>query len=273
MVVFADYYNNEVSNIVSEIARQTERKAGLNYSRNLLINTNYAIARMQFDGVTAKEALKQLSDFAIDYVYGVDEHRRLFFKPRNRDVNEQARFWVAEHLGSYEPTENVEKIYNVLPIKGAAVDDAGEQWLATVEDPESQLRYGIREKVLTLPSAYSAADATRWGANQLQTLAYPVKSAKAKGLQLEYPLADGRFSVRKLWTDGEAVITDRAGIAHNYPISKLKYTISANDGIKCDMELGKQPETVDTYLANMDRYAKALELLQSAATKQIKTGG
>lgn len=82
-----------------------------------------------------------------------------------------------------------EKIYNVLPIKGAAVDGNGEQWLATVEDAESQLRYGIREKVLTLPSAYSAADAERWGKNQLLSMSKPALSAKVGEIQLPYPLA------------------------------------------------------------------------------------
>lgn len=95
--------------MVSDIARQAELKAGLNYSSNLLINTNYIASRIQFDGVTAKDALKQLSDFAIDYVYGVDEYRRLFFRPRNREVNEQARFWVGDHQGSFEPVDDAEK--------------------------------------------------------------------------------------------------------------------------------------------------------------------
>lgn len=81
VVIFADFQGREVSNMVSDIARQAELKAGLNYSSNLLINTNYIASRIQFDGVTAKDALKQLSDFAIDYVYGVDEYRRLFFRP------------------------------------------------------------------------------------------------------------------------------------------------------------------------------------------------
>ena len=93
---------------------------------------------------------------------------------------------------------------------------------------------------------------------------------KVGEIQLPYPLADGRFNVRKMWTDGEAVITDRAGIAHQYPITKLKYSVSADKGIKCDMELGKQPAEIDTYLAELSRYAKDLELLQAAATKQLK---
>ena len=145
---------------------------------------------------------------------------------------------------------------------------SGQFW--TVEDAESQLRYGIREKVLTLPSAYSATDAERWGKNQLLSMSKPALSAKVGEIQLPYPLADGRFNVRKMWTDGEAVITDRAGIAHQYPITKLKYSVSADKGIKCDMELGKQPAEIDTYLAELSRYAKDLELLQAAATKQLK---
>lgn len=273
VVVFGDYRNLETSGIVSEIARMAELRAGLNYSGNLLINTNYLIARLQFDGITAKEALKQLSDFAIDYVYGVDEHRRIFFRPRNRNVNEQARLWVGKHLEEYEPVDDADKIYNRLSIKGAAINDVGEQWLGTVQDTASQQLYGIREKVITLPSAYSATDAQRWGKNQLENLKKPVKSAKIKGVHLEYPLADGRFSVRKMWTDGDAVITDCAGRAQQYPITKLKYEVDSVTGIKCNMELGVQPESVDVYLKNLDRYAKAVEMLQAAATKQIKLGG
>lgn len=116
-MIFADYLSDEISEIVSEIARQAELKSGLNYNRNLLINTNYTASRIQFDGVTAKDALKQLSDFAIDYVYGVDEYRRLFFRPRNREVNEQARFWVGEHLNSFEPQEDAEKFITLFRSK------------------------------------------------------------------------------------------------------------------------------------------------------------
>lgn len=273
VLIFKTYENVEVSNIVVDIARQVENKVGLTFNGNKIINTSYVISKIEFNGVTAKEALKQLTDFAIDYVYGVDEYRQLYFMPRNNEINEQARFWVGMHIGPYSPSWNVDKIVNRAYIKGGNVDDEGEQWLGMVEDANSQAEYGIQEAVWSLPSAYSTDDATRWGQNQIEKYKEPVKSAKVQAVKLEYPKPDGSFFVRKLSTQGQAAITDLEGNRHDYPITKLKYTISGKDGIKLDMELGEQPFAVDKYFAHLDRDAKMAELLQQAATKQLKTGG
>ena len=93
VLIFGSYSGWEISSIVADIARQVECKIGLQYNANNIINTGYTASYIEFDGVTAKEALKQLSDFAVDYVYGVNEYRQLYFKPRINDINEQARFW------------------------------------------------------------------------------------------------------------------------------------------------------------------------------------
>lgn len=270
----AVYQNMEVSAIVSDIVRKVETSVGLQFNGNKLINTAYTVSHIEFDHVSAKDALKQLSDFAVDYVYGVDEYRQMYFKPRINEINEQARFWVGQHLDEYQPTWDVEKVINRAYIKGGNVDDNGEQWLATVEDTASQAVYGLQEAVLTLPSAYNATDAARWGVNQIERNKEPVKSAKVKGARLEYPKPDGSFFVRKLSTDGQAAITTIDGDLHVYPINKLKYTVSASTGIKLDtFELGTQPFAIDRYFAELDRNAKNNELLQQASTKQLKTGG
>jgi hypothetical protein len=271
--IFKTYEDMEVSRIVADIARQIEKKVGLTYNGNKLINTSYIISKIEFDGVSAKEALKQLADFAIDYVYGVDEYRQLYFKPRNNEINEQARFWVGQHRGKYTSTWDVEKIVNRAYIKGAKVNEEGEQWLATVEDTASQKIYGIQEDIWSLPSAYATTDAERWGQNQIDKYKEPAKSAKMLDIELEYPKPDGSFFVRKLSTQGQAAITDLEGTRHDYPITKLKYTVSGSDDIKMDMDLGEQPFAVNKYFANLDRDAKMAELLQQAATKQLKTTG
>lgn len=273
IIIKKTYENVEVSSIVADIARQVERKIGLSYNANKLINTAYNVDTITFDGVTAKEALKQLTDFAIDYVYGVDAQRQLYFMPRTNEINEQARFWVGKHIGKYQPTWDVEKIVNHAYVKGGNVDDEGEQWLSEVSDLASQDLYGIQEAVWSLPSAYSAEDAERWGLNQINKYKDPVKSAKVSDVILEYPRPDGSFFVRKLSTQGQAAVTDLDGVRRDYPITKLKYTVSDEKGISLDMELGEQPFAIDKYFANLDRDAKLAELLQSAATKQLKTGG
>lgn len=273
VIINKTYENMEVADIVLDIAKEIEKKIGLVLNKNNIISTNYRITKIELDHVTVKEALSQLSDFAIDYVYGIDEYRQLYFKPRNLEINEQARLWVGQHLTKYEPTWDIEDIVNHAYIKGGNVDAEGEQWLAEVEDAESQKLYKIQEDVWTLPSAYDVADAERWGESQLTNLAYPKKSAKVSGVKLEYPKADGTFFVRKLSTQGQAAITTAEGELYTYPISKLKYTVSSDKGIQLDMELGEIPDAIDKYFANLDRDAKMAELLQQAATKQLKTGG
>lgn len=271
IMIFGTWTNVEVSSIVREIAQTAETKAGLVYNANKVINASYTIDTITFDGVTAKDALAELSDFAIDYVYGVDERRSLYFKPRNTEINEEARFWVGKHVGGYVPSWDVEKIVNWAKIKGATVDTNGEQWLATVEDTTSQTAYGIQEAVWTLPSAYTADDATRWGQNQINKYKDPIKSAKLTKINLEYPKANGQFSVRKLTTDGMAAVYPLQGDLQTYPITRLKYTISADKGIQCEAQVGEQPTKIDKYFAELDRKAKNAEMLQAASTKQLAT--
>lgn len=273
VIVFGEYTNKDAAEIVRDFARQAEKNIGTVYNANKIISTNYKIEKLVFDGVTLKDALKTLSEFAIDYVYGVDERRQMFFKPRDTEINEQARFWVGQHLDSYTPSWDASKIVNWARIKGGNINDEGEQWLATVEDTDSQKKYGLRGDVWTLPEAYDVADATRWGESQINELKEPQKTAKLKNVRLEYPNADGSFNVRKLTTEGQAVITTTDGMTEQYPITKLKYKLEAAKGIYCEVELGKKQTTVDRYFAKLDRSAKATEALSGAAIKQLSTGG
>lgn len=53
------------------ICRQVEAKTGIVYNDNKIYDVGYDIKKIVFDGVSAKEALEQLSEFATDFVYGV----------------------------------------------------------------------------------------------------------------------------------------------------------------------------------------------------------
>lgn len=269
VLITATYENMEVSAIVKAIATTIESKVGLAMNESKIVSTTYTITKIAFDHTTAKDALKQLADFAVDYVYGVDEDRNLFFKPRNNEINEQARFWVGEHITSFLPELDADSIANHVYVKGGALDAEGEQWLAEVSDATSIATYGYCEETIDLPSAYSATDAQRYGQNYVNNHKNPTESAKVKGLMLEYANTDGSFNFRHLTTQGKAYIVDRAGTAHTLPITKLKYTISAEKGITCDMTLGNPPDEVDKYLAMLDRNYRNQQALQDAANKQL----
>lgn len=271
VLIFGEYANKEIAEIVKDICRQAEKKTGIAFNQSKIYKVGYNISKIVFDGVSAKEALEQLSEFATDYVYGVDEYHEFYFKPRVDEINEEARFWVGAHLNSFIPSQDISKIVNYARIKGAAVDGEGESWLATVEDKASQEQYGISEAVWTLPTAYTAKDAERWGQSELDKVKNPKLSAKVGGVELNYPKPDGVFWVRRLSVDGQALITDTDGKARQYPITKLKYTVSGDKGISCDMELGEPPNPpISKYLLDIERNARNNELLQQASNKAGK---
>jgi hypothetical protein len=268
-LIFKRYQNTEISEIVKDVCRQAE-DLGVLVNTGKIYSTDYEITDINFDGATVQECLKTLSEFAADWVYGVDEYREFFFKPRLDAVNEEARFWVGAHLKDYTPAVNVEKIVNRARIKGAKIDEEGESWLCTVEDVVSQAIYGRREAVWSLPSAYSADDAERWGKEEIRRYKDPIPSAKVKGITLAYPRPDGVFWVRKLSADGQAAITGQDGEMKTYPITKVKYTVEAGKGIVCDLELGEQPFDPAKWMIRIEREARNNELLQQASNQQLK---
>lgn len=269
IILFETYENMDPGAIVRDIATKAELAQGLVFNATKIQDAGYIVTKLVFDGVTVKDALSTLAEFAVDYVYGVDEYRSLYFKRRESKVNEQARLTVGKHIKGYTPTWNADKVVNWARIKGGNIDDEGEQWLCTVEDVSSQTEYGLRQKVWTLPSAYDVDDAKRWGENQISKYKNPVKSAKVTGVTLEYPYPDGTFNVRKMSTDGLAEIRVLEGNTDAYPITKIKYSVSALDGIKADMELGEPAFAVDRYLSDIERLAKDIEQAQSSAIKQL----
>ena len=269
-----EYKNMELSDIVRDIAREVSSKTGIVYNQSKIYNAGYTVGHIKFDGVSTKEALDDLSKFAMNYVYGVDERREFYFKKINTKINEEARIWVGIHCSGFVPSQSIDKIYNYARVKGGTTDVQGEQWLCTVENLESQKLYERREKTLTLPSAYSVEDAQRWGQYQIDSNAMPKYSAKLTGLILDYPKADGSFSVRKLSTDGQASVTGLDGIVRNYPITKIKYSVSGSKGICCDLELGDQPTLeISDYLLKLHRDSKNNELLQQYSKDDMKKGG
>lgn len=237
-----------------------------------IIKTGYTASKLRFDNIDAKTAIKQLAEFATGYVYGVDEYREFFFRPINSAVNEQARLIVGTHVNTYTPTEDVADLCNYALIQGATLDEGGSNILATVQDAASQAAYGMKKKVLSMPAAVTATDATRWGQQEIGRLKDPKRRAKITGLRLEYPNADGSFNVRRIKPDGKAAITPLdGGAAHEYPITKVKYTISAQ-GIVATLDLGEQAKTLADWYVKAVRDKSNTDALTAANNVQLKGG-
>lgn len=208
IIVDQIYQGMDVASVAKAILQnEIEPSTGITYASNKIIRAGYTVQKLRFDHRSAYDAIKELAEYATDYVWGVDAQRQFFFKPVQETINEQARLFVGVHFDTYEPSESLDDIVNHGFIKGAALDANGSNFMAEVTDAASIAAYGLHQAVLDVPSAVTATDATRWGITEIGKRKNPRRKAKIKNLRLEYPNADGSFNVRRITPEGKAAIT------------------------------------------------------------------
>jgi hypothetical protein len=272
IVVNWAYADMDIAGVAKDLVQNyVNSQTDIVFRSSKITTTGYVLTRLNFDYCTAEEAIKQLSEYALNYVYGVDADREFFFKPLLTAVNEAARLTVGVHIDNFEPTESLDNLVNYAYIKAGTLDSGGSNIACTVQDATSQAAYGKVKVVLTIPSAISAADAQRWGLSQIDKYKDPTQSAKIKGLRLNAPAADGSFMYRKITPEGQAIITDLDGNTHQYPISKIKYTVNSA-GITADLELGEPTKRIEDWFAKAQREKKQSDYLQSLNNIQLSGG-
>jgi hypothetical protein len=273
MIVSKTYENKEVSAAVTDLVQTVIniKEPAIGYRASKIMATDYILEKLVFDYGYAKDAFKTLAEFAGDYVYGVDELREVFFKPRNTTINESSRFWVGQHLHEFAPDENSGDVVNFFYVRCGNLDDAtatniylDENGLpVSFSDAASMAAYGRFEAVLDLPSAVTPADIDRWALNQLDQKKNPKPLAKA-----------GKFVTdiikRNIRPEGMTRITADTGDVYQYPIKAVKYALTGAGGINMAMTLGDVPSRIDNYIARILRDARMAELLQQLNNKQLK---
>lgn len=267
------YENTEVSAAVADLAQTVinAKEPRIQYRASKIYSTGYTLEKLVFDFVKGSDALKTLSEFAVDYVYGIDELREVFFRPRITTINEKTRLWVGQHLHEFVPDDDQGGVVNFFYVKYGKLTD-GSNYYSDVNgnpipftDPASIAAYGQSEDVLDLPAAVTGADVERWAYNQLDQLKNPKPTAKV-----------GKFDPvvvrRNIRPEGNAAITAANGVTYQYPIKSVKYVINGQNGITMSMTLGDVPERIDRQIARILRDARMAELLQQMNAKQLSGG-
>lgn len=265
VVVNKKYTATEISQVARDIITgDIEPNTAVRYNSSKIYSTGYQASNLTFDYATGKDCLKQLSEFAANFIYGVDEYRDVYFKPLNREINENSRFWVGYHIEKFIPEEDVSTVINYVYIQGGTLDSGGSNIMYQAGDTASMAVYGKRSAVLSIPSAYAETDAKRWGDNELNKAKDPKRTAKVDGISKEVVR-------RNIRPDGMARITSFDGkSSYDYPIQKVAYKLS-NEGIVMTMELGEYTKGIDQIILKMTRDAKDAELLQRGNNSQLKT--
>ena len=71
-LIFKTYENMDPGDIVRDIAVEAEKHLDIVFNDIKIEKAGYTCTKIVFDGVTIKDALKTLSEFATDFVYGVE---------------------------------------------------------------------------------------------------------------------------------------------------------------------------------------------------------
>lgn len=269
IIVDKIYEDTEIAKIAEDVIRRYVEGNGATYNGSKLYFTGYAATKVNFAHATAKDALQQLSEFAVNYVWGVDEYREVFFRPRRDEVNDYMRLWVGEHVESVETEEDIESVENEIHVEGnvETTDEEGnitttKGILAVCRDNASIRRYGLRAAVKTLPSALKAEDARQWGESELAQSKDPGRSVSLGGIRPE-------IIRRRITPDGLASITSEDGAdVEVFPISSVKY-ICSKSGISMEIGLGEYKAGFEQSILKMKRDIINAELLSRAG----ETGG
>ncbi|MDR3591587.1 MAG: hypothetical protein P4N41_18175 [Negativicutes bacterium] len=270
IIINKTYVSTEVSAAVTDLVQNVIAPiTGIRYNSNKMYPTDYTLQKLRFDYVKAKDAMQTLSEYGIDYVYGVDELMEFFFKPRITTINEDTRFWVGHHCQSFVPDEDPSTVVNFFYVKYGNLNSNGTNYYVDGSgnpipfyDSDSIDTYGQMEDVLDLPNAITGDDITRWAQNQLDQLKTPSQTAKIDGISLD-------VIKRNIRPEGMSAITAIDGTIYEYPVTNIKYSLSADKGIAMAMTLGDLPPRIDRYIAKILKDADMADALQQLNNQQL----
>lgn len=258
------YPGQRVDKIVKDVFQTAEAALGsrIIYAESLIDVSKYSTtADVRFINTPMKDAMKQLSNLAGGFEYGVDERRRMFFRKPSTKVDVHA--WVGKHVETYVPEEDSSGVVNVMKIKAGKVrtdiptDNLYYKTnflLTQLENKKSIEDYGRREGTYSAPSVISLIDATRAAAVDLKRKMVPPVTAKVRNILLEG---------QKISASGYFRVIGKGGVSLTLPMKKVKYTIrGAREMVEAD--LGELVNEVASWVADL----KAREALEDLARQQ-----
>lgn len=260
-VVNKNYTNMEVSAIVADLMDLfIEEKTDILLAGHKIVPTAYTVSDVRFDYTTGKKAIQQLADLAQSFVFGVDAERELFFRGIDPQVNPAAVLVVGRNISEYDLEEDATKLFNRIYVKAGLLSGTPKTNIqAEKSDYNSQVLYGVREKVLTAPSIRNVDDADRWGAWKLDYHKRPKKKAKIPWAEIMYGAVNAK---------GKARIIDKDGNDHRLEIKKASYDVDSG-GIRCSLELGMLMPTLGQTVKDVIFAALNDELLQGQNMSQL----
>lgn len=190
--VTEDYQGTGLEHVVLDLAAGYLTDGRVEWRSDEFMPVGYTVEHVAFDRVPLADALKSLAELAHDYVWGVDERRLLYFRPREgkplTSYSNKASHWIGYHLEKFDLEEDAKDIENYLHVKIGAISEEDSTNFAdfTTEDLDSIAFFGERQAVVSAPEIKSQEDAEAWAGYRLEEHAWPEVTARARGLDMAW---------------------------------------------------------------------------------------
>jgi len=244
------YTSDEISVIVKDILdTYVTPNTNIAYDAGDIEATSFTADSLEFKNVSAASAFKTLADLVGTREWGVGKDRKFFFKARSTAVN--YRFWLGKNITKVNQLDTFRQIINRMLIEGG--DVAGTKYTRTINRAASQVKYGLREKVIQ-----NAAIVTNTVADQYGSAVLDENENMSRRVTCEQ--IDNETLIEDSVPLGMAVIKE-AGIRYSekyygvflyagvieYQINKILYKLDDSGGLSKKFSLGKlRPSTTES---------------------------
>ena len=159
IIVDATYSSKEISVIVKDILdNYVVPNTDITYDAADIEATTFTADTLTFN-TTAQNALKTLAEIAGTREWGVDENKKFFFKARSSTVN--FYYFAGHKVTSFSNIDSFREIINRIYIEGGEV--GGTKYERTINDTDSQAKYGLREQIYQNAAITTGSVADQFG--------------------------------------------------------------------------------------------------------------
>lgn len=258
------YTSTEVSVIVKSILdTYVVPNTDITYDVGDLTATTFTPSSIKFNG-SAMDALQTLADLVGEREWGVDKDRKFFFKARSSTVG--YRFPLGRNVTSFNSDDSFKDIVNRVIIQGG--DIAGTPYTATYNDTVSQLKYGLRTRVVSNSSITTADVASQFADSVLTEFNDVVRKGSCEivnyttRIENTIPIPLFALVARRVFYGEKYYGTFLYSGEISYQINRINYRYSNDGDLSMTLDLGKLRPNISEVIGQI---SYELEQLRTAS--------
>jgi hypothetical protein len=271
------YSNKTLEYIIDDLIRnQVVSKSRIIYNPELIEPPNISITKFEIKNKDIWKTMERLLEIANydyntnQYTFGVDKNRHFYFKEVSQEVD--MGFFEGFQYQNPDTKENFKKVINQINIYRTQENSQDVELVTSVNDLDSQAKYGLKAKNLTIPVFLDTNSAINIANSILERNKEPFSTVNVKNLEAEtepfpiqfYQLNNKVNDYNKIIAEFELLSEWSYNITNTTIVTTENKVLSGRKAFKCDLnnsngEYIEQeyeeeinfPEYLDIWLAQM----------------------